>query len=138
MDSGLYSAYIAERLRNMVEAPEPSCGDVYTETKNVKLREAVYSAMDQAGVDAFVYPTWSNPPRLIGDMESPHGDNSQPIPPHTGMPALSVPMGFTDSGLPAGLQMVGKLFSEHSLLGYAYAFEQATKHRRPPTSFPEL
>jgi Asp-tRNA(Asn)/Glu-tRNA(Gln) amidotransferase A subunit family amidase len=122
----------------MVEAPDPSCGDVYTETKNIRLREAVYEAMDGAGVDAFVYPTWSNPPRLIGDMESPHGDNSQGIPPHTGMPGLSVPMGFTRNGLPAGLQMVGKLFSESMLLGYAYAYEQATMHRRSPKLFPEL
>ncbi len=138
VDSGLYSDYIAERLRNMAEAPDPSCGDVYTETKNIRLREAVYEAMDGAGVDAFVYPTWSNPPRLIGDMESPHGDNSQGIPPHTGMPSLSVPMGFTRNGLPAGLQMVGKLFSESMLLGYAYAYEQATIHRQSPKLFPEL
>jgi amidase len=71
-------------------------------------------------------------------MESPHGDNSQRIAPHTGMPAISVPMGFTYNGLPAGLQMVGRLFSEPVLLGYAYAYEQATMHRRPPKLFPEL
>ncbi|HEX9913749.1 MAG TPA: amidase, partial [Candidatus Bathyarchaeia archaeon] len=77
-------------------------------------------------------------PRLIGDLESPHGDNSQRIPPHTGMPSLSVPMGYTRDGLPAGLQLVGPLFSEPQLLGYAYAYEQATRHRRPPALFPEL
>jgi len=137
-ESGLYSGYIAERLRGALDAPDPSCGDVYTETKNIRLREAVYKAMNEAKVDAFVYPTWSNPPRLIGDMESPHGDNSQRIAPHTGMPAISVPMGFTYNGLPAGLQMVGRLFSEPVLLGYAYAYEQATMHRRPPKLFPEL
>jgi Asp-tRNA(Asn)/Glu-tRNA(Gln) amidotransferase A subunit family amidase len=138
VESGLYSDYIAERLRSMVDAPDPSCGDVYTEGKNVRLREEVYRAMDRAGVDVLVYPTWSNPPRLVGDMESPHGDNSQWIPPHTGMPALSVPMGFTSSGLPAGLQMVGRLFSESMLLGYAYAFERTTMSRRLPQLFPEL
>ena len=138
VDSGLYCSDNAERLRNMAEAPEPKCGDVYTEAKNIKLREAVNDAMKKAGVDTLIYPTWSNPPRLIGDMESPHGDNSQHIPPHTGMPALSVPMGFTASGLPTGLQMVGNLFSEAKLLAYAYAYEQATRHRLPPTQFPEL
>lgn len=137
-ESGLYSGYIAERLSGMLDAPNPSCGDVYTETKNIRLREAVYKAMNEAKVDAFVYPTWSNPPRLIGDMESPHGDNSQRIAPHTGMPAISVPTGFTYNGLPAGFQMVGKLFSEPVMLGYAYAYEQATMQRRPPKLFPEL
>ena len=136
--SGLYSPYIAERLKGMLEVPTPSCGDVYTEAMNVKLSEAIIGTINRAGVDAIVYPTWSNPPRLVGDMDNPHGDNSQFIPPHTGMPALSVPMGFTRSNLPAGLQMVGMLFSNATLLGYAYAFEQETAHRRPPESFPEL
>ena len=132
VDSGLHSDYIAERLRGMLEAPEPSCGDLYTEPKNIRLREAVVGSMDEAGVDAMVYPTWSNPPRLIGDMESPAGDNSQKIPPHTGLPGFTVPMGFTQGDLPAGLQIVGRLFGEPMLFSIAYSYEQATRHRRPP------
>ena len=135
VDSGLYSDYIAERLREMLEAPEPSCGDLYTEPRNIRLRDAVVGAMDEAGIDAMVYPTWSNPPRLIGDMESPHGDNSQKIPPHTGLPGFTVPMGFTHGGLPAGLQVVGRLFNEPTLFSVSYAYEQATRHRRPPKLF---
>ena len=135
VDSGLYSDYIAERLRGMLEAPEPTCGDLYTEPKNIRLREALVGAMNEAGIDAMVYPTWSNPPRLIGDMESPHGDNSQKIPPHTGLPGFTVPMGFTHGGLPAGLQIVGRLFSEPTLFSVSYAYEQATRHRRPPNLF---
>jgi amidase len=138
VDSGLYSEYIAERLREMLEAPEPACGDLYTEPRNVRLRDAVVGAMDEAGIDAIVYPTWSNPPRLIGDMESPHGDNSQKIPPHTGLPGFTVPMGFTHGGLPAGLQIVGRLFSEPTLFSVSYAYEQATRHRKPPDGFPGL
>ncbi|HUV53741.1 MAG TPA: amidase family protein, partial [Candidatus Krumholzibacteriaceae bacterium] len=132
VESGLHSDYIAERLKDMLEAPEPSCGDLYTEPKNIRLREAVVGAMDEAGVDAMVYPTWSNPPRLIGDMESPAGDNSQKIPPHTGLPGFTVPMGFTYDNLSAGLQIVGRLFSEPTLFSISYAYEQATRHRRPP------
>lgn len=135
VDGGLYSDYIAERLRGMLEAPEPSCGDLYTEPKNIRLREAVVGSMDEAGVDAMVYPTWSNPPRLIGDMESPAGDNSQKIPPHTGLPGFTVPMGSTYGDLPAGLQIVGRLFSESTLFSISYAYEQSTRHRRPPDGF---
>ncbi|RLE00554.1 MAG: amidase, partial [Candidatus Aminicenantes bacterium] len=61
--------------------------------------------------------------------------NSQLIPPHTGFPAITVPMGFTYNHLPAGLQIVGRLFSEPELIKVAYAFEQATHHRRPPKKF---
>jgi len=41
-------------------------------------------------------------------------------------------MGFTHGDLPAGLQIVGRLFGEPTLFSIAYAYEQATRHRRPP------
>ena len=136
--TGLYSDYIADRLKNMAESdPEPGCGDLYTEPRNIKLRETIENQMSRHTLDAFVYPTWSNPPRLIGDMESPAGDNSQKIPPHTGLPGFTVPMGYTYGGLPAGLQLVGRLFSEPTLIEIAYAYEQATMHRNPPAGFGE-
>ena len=49
-------------------------------------------------------------------------------------PAISVPAGFTSSGLPVGLQIVGRHRDEWSVLQLAHAFEQATLHwkRRPP------
>ena len=144
VDAGLYSPYIEERLKWALKvdvAPEqqnPPCFDLYHDPRNIALRKAVLGAMDTYAVDAIVYPTWSNPPRKIGDFASPAGDNSQIISPHTGLPALTVPMGFTYNCLPAGLQMVGRFFGEPKLIKYAYAYEQATKHRRPPELFPPL
>ena len=94
---------------------------------------AVTKAMDAAKLDAFVYPTWSNPPRLIGDLKSPHGDNSQVFSPTSGFPALTVPMGYTrDAALPAGMTFFGRAWDEARLIRLAYAYEQATHHRRPP------
>ena len=55
-----------------------------------------------------------------------------------GWPALTVPMGFTLDSMPAGLEFLGRAFSEPRLFGFAYAYEQATKHRRPPTTTPAL
>ena len=50
-----------------------------------------------------------------------------------GLPAISVPRGFTADGLPVGLQIVGKPFHEAGILGIAHAYEQATDwHRRRP------
>jgi amidase len=51
-------------------------------------------------------------------------------------PAISVPAGFTDDGLPVGLQIVGRYRDDFSVLQIAYAFEQATRvgERRPPTA----
>jgi aspartyl-tRNA(Asn)/glutamyl-tRNA(Gln) amidotransferase subunit A len=50
-----------------------------------------------------------------------------------GLPAISVPCGFTDAGLPVGLQIAGPAWSEADVLGLAYAYEQATAwHKREP------
>ena len=90
--------------------------------------------MDAMQLDALVYPTWSNPPRLIGDLNTPGGDNNQLFAPSTGFPAITVPMGYTvDDRLPAGLQFFGRAWSEPRLLELAYSYEQATHHRRAPT-----
>ena len=55
--------------------------------------------------DAIIYPTWTNPPEHLDQAREEYlGDNSQLVAPATGMPAVTVPMGFTYGSLPAGLQ----------------------------------
>lgn len=101
------------------------------------LRVAVTAMMDSLRLDALVYPTWSNVPRLIGDLNTPHGDNSQLFSPLTGFPAITVPMGWTRGGsLPAGMTFYGRMWSEGRLIALTYSYEQATHHRRPPRAAP--
>jgi Asp-tRNA(Asn)/Glu-tRNA(Gln) amidotransferase A subunit family amidase len=102
------------------------------------LRTAVTGMMDSLRLDALVYPTWSNPPRLIGDLNTPAGDNSQLFSPSTGFPAITVPMGYTRGQLPAGMTLYGRAWGEPTLIGLAFSYEQATRHRRPPASAPPL
>jgi Asp-tRNA(Asn)/Glu-tRNA(Gln) amidotransferase A subunit family amidase len=104
-----------------------------------EVRAAVTRAMDVQELDAWVYPTWSNPPRLIGDLNTPGGDNSQFFSPTTGFPSIQVPMGYSRGGrLPAGITFFGRAWSEPALIKLAYAYEQATRHRRAPESTPPL
>jgi Asp-tRNA(Asn)/Glu-tRNA(Gln) amidotransferase A subunit family amidase len=104
-----------------------------------QFRAAVLKTMDRLNLDAFVYPTWSNPPRLIGDLNTPAGDNSQLFSPTTGFPAINVPMGYTRGGtLPAGITFYGRGWSEATLIKYAYAYEQTTRHRHAPATTPPL
>ena len=111
------------------ETPGCKARDAFRE----KLRAAVIALMNDQRLDALIYPTWSNPPRLIGDLNTPGGDNNQFFSPSTGFPAITVPMGFTRGDtLPAGLQFFGRPWSESTLIRLAYAYEQATHHRRPP------
>jgi Asp-tRNA(Asn)/Glu-tRNA(Gln) amidotransferase A subunit family amidase len=140
-DSGLYLPSIGERLKRSVDPksnpnyhPGP-CLDTYHDPKKIAFRNAIVAAMDAAKLDAIIYPTWSNPPRRVGDMQSPGGDNNQQLAPPTGMPAITVPMGFAHGDLPAGISILGRSFSEPTLFKFAYAYEQATLHRRPPVAF---
>jgi Asp-tRNA(Asn)/Glu-tRNA(Gln) amidotransferase A subunit family amidase len=103
-----------------------------------RLRTLVAAEMDRYRLDALVYPTWSNPPRLIGDLNTAGGDNSQIFSPYTGWPAIQVPMGYTRGQLPAGITFFGRAWSEATLIRFAYAYEQATHHRRPPPTVPPL
>jgi len=119
-------------------AQNPPCVDVQGDPRRRQFLDAVVAAMDRAKVDAIIYPSWTNPPRKLGDLASPHGNNSPVIAPHTGQPAITVPMGFTRGGLPLGLQLLARPFDEGKLIEYAYAYEQATHYRRPPPGFGPL
>ncbi|MEM7414471.1 MAG: amidase family protein [Gemmatimonadota bacterium] len=107
--------------------------------REAAFRAGLRAAMEAYDVQALIYPSWSNPPRLVGDMTTPHGDNSQYPAPPTGFPALTVPMGFVrDATLPAGLQVLGDAWAEPILIRIAYAYEQATRHRVPPPTTPPM
>ncbi len=97
----------------------------------VKMRKHFLKAMDDGGLDALTFPTFCHPPRRNGDLLAPSGDCNA-FAACTGFPALTVPMGFTKGGLPLGLQLLGRPWSEQHLLQIARIFEASTHHRRPP------
>ncbi len=140
--TGRYHPSVQARLQaaNAVEQPPDSLpGCQARQRVRDGLRAAVTAIMDTQHLDALIYPTWSNVPRLIGDLNTPSGDNSQVFSPTTGMPAITVPMGYTrNSTLPAGMSILGRAFDEPRLIKIAYGYEQATKWRKQPSSVPTL
>jgi Asp-tRNA(Asn)/Glu-tRNA(Gln) amidotransferase A subunit family amidase len=127
----------AAQAESIPPARRPNCAQ--REVFRAALRERVLALMERHRLDALIYPTWSNVPRLTGDLNTPHGDNNQLFSPSTGFPAITVPMGYTRGGmLPAGLQFFGRAWDEATLIRLAYAYEQATRHRRPPPTTPPL
>jgi aspartyl-tRNA(Asn)/glutamyl-tRNA(Gln) amidotransferase subunit A len=88
-------------------------------------------------VDVFATPSAPRPPEAFEGMD-PNEQNLRPSFTNpfnlTGLPAISVPCGFTEGNLPAGLQIVAQPFEESVALRVAYAFEQATDwYKRRPT-----
>jgi amidase len=104
--------------------PRRQALDAYTET------------LDRMHLDGFVYPATQMPP---SDETMPQ-DGTISGGPHSdtgwvnsiGVPAVVVPGGFYEDGLPFGLEISARPWRDGDLLGWAFAYEQATKHRRPP------
>jgi Asp-tRNA(Asn)/Glu-tRNA(Gln) amidotransferase A subunit family amidase len=140
IDSRRFHVTVENRLTSLAQdtlAGTPERCRAAAENRT-RFRERLSATLREHRLDALVYPTWSNPPRLIGDLTSPHGDNNQVLAPWSGFPAITVPMGYVQQTLPAGLQFLGDAWTESRLIALAYAYEQATRHRRPPPTAPPL
>ena len=108
-------------------------------------RRAVLGLMADHNLDALVYATFDHQPVEIGpeDMNNPLLDttgigSNRRLSPILGFPAMTVPAGFTSDGLPVGIEFMARPFAEGTLFTFAYAYEQATHHRKPPVLAPSL
>jgi len=104
-----------------------------------RLREMVIALMDQYGLDALIFPHKLHGPLVIGPRGDPERQyRPNQLSPVTGLPAIIVPMGFTPDGLPVGLEILGRPWSEPVLIRIASGFEAKTDHTRVPESTPPL
>src|SRR5262249_60285315 len=103
--------------------------------KGAAVRDLVLATMEELKIDVLAYPPLLRRPAIGG--ESQPGSTCQ-LSASSGLPAISMPAGFTDDGVPGGIELLGRAWTESKLLGIAYAFEQATHHRRPPSTTPAL
>lgn len=147
MENKEYSPYIEEILIFFGAGPlathpkdeEPPCPDFPQHAGRQAYLADVLASMDAASIDAIVYPSWTNPPApLDRAIEEYKGDNSQLIAPATGLPAVTIPMGYSHGNLPVGLQILGRPYSEGLLISLAFGYEQATQHRVSPEGFDEI
>jgi amidase len=101
-----------------------------------KALDAYNATLDRMHLDGFVYPATQMPPPdetmpQDGTISGgPHSDTGWVN--DIGVPAVVVPGGFYDDGLPFGLEISARPWKDGDLIGWAFAYEQVTKHRRPP------
>ena len=109
--------------------------------RGYQLQQLVMALMADHRLDALVYP---HQKRLVVPIGEGQTDRNGILASVTGLPAITVPGGFSPSsaaapiGVPVGIEFLGRPWSEAALVQIAYAFEQATHYRRPPASAPPL
>jgi amidase len=128
--------YFGQDLFLKAQAKGPLTDDAYIKARAMCLRvardEGIDAVMKQNQLDAFIAPTGGPAWRsdlVLGDHFV-GGGMTTPLA-VAGTPSITVPAGFV-GGLPVGLSFFAGAWSEARLLGLAYAFEQATKARKPP------
>jgi Asp-tRNA(Asn)/Glu-tRNA(Gln) amidotransferase A subunit family amidase len=98
--------------------------------------EVYDETLDRLHLDGYVYPAIQMPPvdetmpQNAVLSTGPHSDTGWVN--MIGVPAVVLPAGFYPDGLPFGLEISARRWHDGDLLGWAYAFEQATRFRRPP------
>jgi amidase len=123
------------RIDQRIFATDPAAERDYHAPRRFALA-AYLEPLDRLKLDGYVYPAIQMPP----PDESMPQDGQLSSGPHSatswvnmiGVPAVVVPAGFYSSGLPFGLEFSGRPWTDGDLLGLAYAWEQATRLRRPP------
>jgi amidase len=138
LDSGLHSSSL-QGILDVADAIADNylSGDDYKARLAARetLAKAVLAVMDRDRLDAIAYPTIRRIAPIAGNNQA--GSNAA-LSANTGLPAITVPAGFTAGGFPVGIELLGRQFSEATLLALAFDFEQATHHRRAPATTPAL
>lgn len=134
--------YAKLRRRSDGGREAPKTGGLTEAEAREELTINVMKVMADYKLDAIVHKSVEHTPTLIKDGINPPYIN------HKGAPhlntfliyaaSIAVPAGFTPQGLPAGITFFGRPYSEPVLIKFAYAYEQATRHRVPPKSVPAL
>ena len=137
LEQGDYALALEPMFTRRNARTAPDMPDVaQTQAKRAALLEMVTRTMAAERLDVLAYPPLRRKAALIVEPQR-GGENCQ-LSAHTGLPAISMPAGFTDEGVPVGIELLGPAWSEAKLLAMAFSYEQATHPRRPPPATPPL
>jgi Asp-tRNA(Asn)/Glu-tRNA(Gln) amidotransferase A subunit family amidase len=135
LESGLYHEALEERYRRSVARAADTEERLARLDRQAELRRLLIETMDVHELDALVYPTLRVKPVFLGEPQ--YGSLCR-ISAHSGLPAISVPAGFTPDGLPVGVELLARPFEDGRLVALGYAWEQLAKPRRAPQRTPSI
>jgi len=132
---GYFNNIGGHQIEQRTLATDPNAERLYHAPRRAVLAEYV-ATLDRVKLDGFVYPAIQMPPPDETMPQDGHLSDG----PHSatswvnmiGVPAVVVPAGFYDSGLPFGLEFSGRPWADGDLLGVAAAWEKAGSWRKPP------
>ncbi len=135
------SPLILDRRREQLEqglsdgTEDKDAEEVAWRNAREELRVLILRVMADHRLDVLIYATYDHAPTEV-PISTP-GTN-RVLSPALGFPALSLPGGFFEDGLPIGVEFLGRPYAEGLLLKAGYGYEQTTKHRHPPPLTPAL
>ena len=99
-------------------------------------RALLVAALDAERLDALLYPANQARPHTHEGGAERYGTEPGTCEESasTGLPQVTVPAGYLANRYPVGVSLLGRLWDDRKVLGLAYAYEQATRHRRPPST----
>lgn len=138
--SGKFHPRLKERYAESLAKPALDDSPAYVAKyrNRAALKKLLEDLLARYDLDAFVYPVRSGPLPAAGTWPIPTGASGQSVSDYCGLPAITVPAGFTPDGTPHGLEIMGAAFADVTVLQIAYGYEQLSHHRTLPASTPPL
>jgi Asp-tRNA(Asn)/Glu-tRNA(Gln) amidotransferase A subunit family amidase len=135
LESGRFHPRLEERFRRSENAEKNSDKYFGRLAKRDELAQLLLDTMTTHNLDVLVYPTLRVKPNFVGEDQS---GSLCHIAAHSGMPAISLPAGFTPDGVPVGVELLARPFEEGRLIELGYAWEKLANPRRSPQLTPSL
>jgi Asp-tRNA(Asn)/Glu-tRNA(Gln) amidotransferase A subunit family amidase len=135
LETGQFHPALEDRFRRSQDTDATAQEYFDRLERRVQLAQRLVGAMTSNDLDALVYPTLRVKPNFVGERQS---GSLCHIAAHSGLPAISLPAGFTADGVPVGIELLARPFEEGRLIELGFGWEQAAMPRQPPALTPSL
>ena len=127
---------LADALRPVPSGPALDAATRDFVARRETFRQVLVDAMEAHQLDALLYPANQARPHTHEGGAERYGTEPGTCEESaaTGLPQVTVPAGYLAGRYPVGISFLGRMWDDRRLLAIAYAYEQATRHRRPPST----